>query len=227
MPDACPAIPAWQRGIRRLRLIFETWYPWDQRKVAGKIRPLKIRQLDESDIEWCLKLYNRNTRHGIPESGLPQYQEYLESNDHLILIAEEDGCRVGTFGIHLSDENTGYVSYLLVDPGAHRSGVGTTLILIATALLPTLDDEKYLMLTALDGARAFYRSLSFTCIHTEMHHGCPLYHLVLGPMPILLIKDCIEMLSVTGVNIRDLPTRIPRGACPLPTGVTNAGGLLH
>ncbi|RYD37115.1 MAG: GNAT family N-acetyltransferase, partial [Verrucomicrobiaceae bacterium] len=175
MPDVRPAFPAWQRGIRRLRLIFDTWYPWDLKKVEGKVRALKFRRMEMDDIEWCLKLYARNERCGVPESGRPQYEEYLESNDHLTLIAEDTSGRVGTFGIHWSDETTGYISYLLVDPGAHRSGVGTTMVLAAAAMLGVDDREKYLMLTAFDAAIPFYRHLAFARILTEKHEGKALH----------------------------------------------------
>jgi len=214
MPELLPVFPPLQRGLRRLRLIFDTWYPWDLKKVRGKIRALKFRRLEMDDIEWCLKLYARNERCGVPESGRPLYEEYLESRDHLILIAEDSSGRVGTFGIHWADETTGYISYLLVDPGAHRSGVGTTLVLAATALLGAGGKEKYLMLTAFDGVIPFYRDLAFVRILSEKHEGKALHHLVHGPIPPLLIQDCIELLRSGGVDPGDLQLRVPFSKTP-------------
>lgn len=218
MPDLRPAFPAWQRGIRRIRLIFETWYPWNHKRVVGRIRPLKFRRMVPEDHEWCLKLYSRNERYGVPESGRPLYEEYLESREHLVLIAEDADGRVGTFGIHRPDESTGYISYLLVDPGAHRSGVGTTLVLAAAALLELDRSEKYLMLTAFDGVRPFYRSLAFVSVQTELHEGKRLHHLVLGPLPPMLIGDCREMLSRGGVNTEDLRFHVPLSKTPVVPG---------
>lgn len=209
MPELPPVFPAWQRGIRLLRLAFDTWYPWDQRKIEAKIRPLRFRRLEIEDIEWCLRLYNRNERFGVPGNGRADYEEYLESREHLVLIAEDNGVRLGTFGIHWSDEATGFISYLLVDPGAHRSGVGSTIVLAATTLLGFGLQEKYLMLNSFDEARPFYRSMAFVSIQTELHDRRPLHHLVLGPMPPLLIRDCFDMLVRNGVNPEDLKFRIP------------------
>jgi len=220
MPDIRPAFPVWQRGIRRLRLIFDTWYPWDLKKVGEKVRALKFRPLEMDDIEWCLKLYTRNERCGVPESGRPLYEEYLESRDHLILIVEDSTGRVGTFGIHMADETTGYISYLLVDPGAQRSGVGTTMVLAAAALLGVDEREKYLMLTAFDTAIPFYRRLDFARILTERHEGRPLHHLVHGPIPPMLIEDYIGILRLGGVDPADLRLHIPFSKTPaLPASV--------
>lgn len=218
MPDAQYAFPFWQRGIRRLRLVFDTWYPWNPKKVAGKVRALKFRPVEIADHEWCLKLYARNERCGIPKSGRPHYEEYLESRDHLVLIAEDAGERLGTFGIHWADETTGYISYLLVDPGAHRSGVGTTMVLAAAALLGIDHREKFLMLTAFDAVLPFYRTLGFGRIMTEKHEGKPLHHLAHGPMPPLLIFDCIEMLRRGGVNTDDLRLTVPFSKTPVLPG---------
>ncbi len=220
MPEIRPSFPSWQRGIRRLRLIFDTWYPWNLKKVEGKVRALKFRPLEMADIDWCLRLYTRNARCGVPENGQSLYEEYLESREHLVLIAEDSGERVGTFGIHWSDDTTGYISYLLVDPGAQRSGVGTTMVLAAAALLGTGGPEKYLTLTAFDTAVPFYHRLAFTRILTEKHEGRPLHHLVHGPMPPMLIADYIGILRRGGVDPADLRLRIPFSkAPPLPANV--------
>jgi ribosomal protein S18 acetylase RimI-like enzyme len=218
MPDISRTFPMLQRGIRRLRLVFETWYPWDLKKVGGKVRALKFRPLEMNDIDWCLKLYARNERCGVPESGRALYEEYLESRDHRILIAEDSSGRVGTFGIHMADETTGYISYLLVDPGAHRSGVGTTMVLAAAALLGVDDREKHLMLTAFDTALPFYTRLAFARVMTEKHEGRPLHHLAHGPMPPMLIADYIEILRRSGVDPADLRLRIPFSKTPALPG---------
>lgn len=218
MPERRHAFPAWQRGIRRLRLAFDTWYPWDLKKVGGKVRALKFRPLEMDDIDWCLKLYARNERCGVPESGRVLYEDYLESRDHRILIAEDSSGRVGTFGIHMADETTGYISYLLVDPGAQRSGVGTTMVLAAAVLLGVDEREKYLMLTAFDTALPFYIRLAFARILTEKHEGRPLHHLAHGPMPPMLIADYIEILRRGGVDPGDLKLRIPFSKTPALPG---------
>jgi ribosomal protein S18 acetylase RimI-like enzyme len=226
MPEHGHVFPAWQRGIRRLRLAFDTWYPWDLKKVGRKVRALRFRPLEIDDIEWCLKLYARNERYGVPKSGRVDYEEYLESKDHCILIAEDSSGRVGTFGIHMEDDTTGYVSFLLVDPGAQRSGVGTTLILAAAVMMGVGDREKYLVLTAFDTALPFYLRLAFAHVVTEKHEGKPLHHLAHGPLSPMLIADYGEILRRAGVDTRDLKLRIPFSKSPTLPGNLDTGEQL-
>lgn len=210
MPEPAPVVPAWRRGLRRLRLAFDTWYPWDQRKVQSKLQPLVFRRLEERDIEWCEKLYARNERYGIPESGRSIYSGFLQENGHLVVIAEDaEAARVGTFGIHWSEEATGFLSYVLVDPGVQRSGIGATMLLAAISLLGIDKREKYLVLNALDCSLGFYRKMGFVELHREMVDGQPLNYAVLGPLDPQLIADCGALLRTAGARAPDLSADIP------------------
>lgn len=215
MHDAAPVFPALQRGLRRLRLIFDTWYPWDHKQVVKKIQPLVFRPLEERDIEWCEKLYIRNELCGIPENGRAGYSGYLRENSHLVLIAEASSGRVGTFGIHWSEEDVGFLSYVLVDPGAHRSGVGTTMLLAAIALLGTDAGEKCLVLNAFDSALGFYRKMGYIRVHSEDFHGRPLSYAALGPITAQLVVDCRGLLRNAGARLPDLSANIPFSPQPI------------
>ena len=227
MPEPAPDFPAWQRGLRWLRLAFDTWYPWDPRKVQGKLQPLVFRRLEERDIGWCEKLYARNERYGIPESGRSVYSGFLREDGHLVVIAEDaDAARVGTFGIHWSEEATGFLSYVLVDPGAQRSGIGTTMLLAAISLLGIDAREKHLVLNALDCSLGFYRKMGFVELHREIVAGQPLNYAVLGPLDPQLIADCRGLLRNAGARLpEDLSGQIPSPPRRPHAAASTSGGF--
>lgn len=216
MPEAPPRITGFQKFLRKARLFFDTWYPWDQKWLLRKLRPVKLRLLEHEDIEWCEKLYEMNERWGVPSYGREDYTDYLLSRKHVVVIAEDEHGRIGTFGIHRIDAQDAYVSYVMVDPGARRSGVGTTMMLAAIALLGTESSEQNIVLTAFPTSQPFYRKLGFASFHQESVKNQTLAYMALGPITIPLVCDCREMLANAKVTLPRLPFPLPIAESPLP-----------
>ena len=161
MKPTPPRAPLWNKSVRGLRILYDTWYPWDQKKVLRKLRPLKIRKLVNNDIEWCERLYLVNEHHGVPAGNRENFSKYLRSDTCLILILEDSSGRLGTFGIYWYNEVIAYICYLLVDPAAQRQGIGTTAIIACISMMATDRNEKILFLSALETSIRFYRKMGF------------------------------------------------------------------
>ncbi len=217
MPEIALEIPLLQKVLRKIRLTFDTWYPWDQRKVLSRLAPLTLRKLTEDDFEWCERLYHLNESFGIPADDKSFFHNYLRADDTLKLIAEDATGRVATFGLYWCEGHAGqigYLCYLLVDPGAHRKGIGTTLVISALSMLGIDRHDKYMALSALDPAIRFYRKLGFDSqVHGEIY-GLKLNAAWLGPLEASLLLDCRNFLTKAGVKIPDLSAEIPVSAFP-------------
>lgn len=217
MPEDAPEFPFLQRALRKIRLVFDTWYPWDQRRIASRIVPLTIRRLEESDLAWCERLYHLNESFGVPPDRGSIFHDYLRSDDTLKLIAEDSGGRVATFGLYWyggREHHLGYLCYLLVDPGAHRKGIGTTLVISALSMLAVDRDAKFMGLSALDSALRFYRKLGFDSLEQGEEHGVKVNFALLGPLEVSLLWDCRRFLAEAGVKIPDLSAEIPSRTLP-------------
>lgn len=215
MPKDILEIPLRLRALRGLRLAFGTWYPWDQSWLSGRLRPLAVREMEEDDIPWCIKLDEMTSRGAAPPIGQEDYPGYLESRKHIVFIAEDKSGRVGTFGLHRIDPEVACLSHLTVDPGARNSGVGATMLVCAIAMLETEIPEQDIISTTAAEALPFFRKLGFSRFYRELMAGKPSSYVGLSPITPALIMDCRAMLEKAGVTLPSI-RRIPVGEDPLP-----------
>lgn len=216
MPER-PGVPVLQNVLRKIRLAFDTWYPWDPKWLSSKLQPLNLRTLEPGDIEWCEELYSRNERCGLPGFGRQFYTGYLGSPKHRVFIAEDDnGLRVGTFGMHRIDDEDSYVSFVMVEPELQKSGIGATMLTAAIALLEPKSSEQSIVLTALTTSMPFYAKLGYKSFHREEMRGEPLIYAGLGAISPPLIQDCRDLLSKAGATHPPFPIRLPIAESPLP-----------
>lgn len=214
-------VPLLEKGIRRIRLLFETWYPWNQKLIASRLQPVHIRKLTNDDIPWCEELYNRNDRYGVPKENYGDFQRYLRSNHQLVLIVEDGhGNRVGTFGLSWVNESVAVLTYLLIEPPGHAKGYGTTAVIAAISLLAKGAGDKILGIYALPHAIPFYRKFGFRVLDDDHSSGFRLFIAVIEDISPLLIIDCVEMLSNAGVTLPDYSDEIP--LTPVPSQDTPA-----
>jgi ribosomal protein S18 acetylase RimI-like enzyme len=203
--------PAFQRALRGMRLFFDTWYPWEQKKIAPRVQPVHFRKIREDDYEWCERLHRRNQHHGVPAQTFDDFSGYLRSSENLVLIGEKGSERVVTFGVRWWDDETVFMSYLMVDPGVHRTGVGTTAVLAALSLMKGAKDQRRLLLSAVDTSINFYRKLGFQTLGAGEEDGLRGITAALGALPPLLIHDCGRMVARAGGSVENVTREIPVG----------------
>lgn len=216
MPEPVPAVSLWQRACRKLRLTFGLWYPWYQADVLAKIRPLTFRPFEPGDIPWCKDLYLRNEPHGLPEFGRENHSAYLGSGEYLIIIAEDRTGPIATFGMQRVDESQTFLCYVMVEPRVRKSGIGTTLLVAAVAMLGADIFSQNIILTALDNALPFYRKFGYVPFHRETVNGSPLNYAVLADITVPLIADCRKMLRSSGSTFPSPREPIPLSPPILP-----------
>jgi ribosomal protein S18 acetylase RimI-like enzyme len=216
MHEDSPGTPLIQRALRKIRQAIDTRHPWEQKRLTEKLRPLQLRIFEPEDLKWCLELYTRNERCGLPAFGREIYAEYLESPKHLVFIAEDTSGRAGTFGIHRIDEENVYISFVMVDPAIQKSGIGTTMLTAAIALLEPKRTEQNIFLTANPRSMPFYRQLGYEEFHEEEMRDTKIIYACLGSLSASLIADCRDMLAGARVKFPAPPILLPIAESPLP-----------
>ena len=210
------SISLWRRGVRSIRRLADTWYPWDQKRLQKRLQPLVFRQVEDTDLRWCHEILKRNEAAGVPPNGWQEYHEYITSGESLTVVAENaTGGRVGTFGLHWLNENVCWLSYVLVDPDSHREGIGSTMLIAALSLLRRTGPDQMLMLAALETSEKFYRKFGFTSLGIDSgRKDFVSIQLLFGPICPLLVADCSAMLRTAGAAVPDIsgmiPLRIPQ-----------------
>ena len=206
------AIPHW------LRLVLRAQYPWDHRAIRSRLRPLTFRPAVEEDYPWCVDLLEKNEAHGVPANHRESYLGNLRSGTQITMIAEDATGPVGTFALSRMNERTAWLSYVMVDPSLHRSGVGTTMLLGSLSLLRQEGLKQYLMLGALETSLAFYERLGFVFTGIDQTEGNQYLQAQLGPISPRLVRDCNKLLREAGVILPDVQSEIPFAASvPLPS----------
>jgi ribosomal protein S18 acetylase RimI-like enzyme len=124
---------------------------------------VKVRTARAADVEVLRRLWADSTAETTftPYAGTPFDAALID--DHLSLVAEEDGRIVGTAYANLVAPEYGFVFGVYVRPEARRRGIAKTLMrAIATEL--RIRGRAYVVLsvdTPNTGARAFYERLGF------------------------------------------------------------------
>jgi len=122
-----------------------------------------IRHAGDPDLERLQRLWEASVAETTftPYPGAP-FEESLV-NDHLALVAEEDGAVIGTVYLNVSSPHFGYLFGLYVVPDARRRGVGCALMLEAAAHLQELGRTHVVLSvdTPNEQARRFYDRLGF------------------------------------------------------------------
>jgi N-acetylglutamate synthase-like GNAT family acetyltransferase len=205
------SISLWRRGVRSIRRLADTWYPWNQKKLQKRLQPLVFRQVEDTDLRWCHEMLRRNESSGVPPNGWQEYHEYITSGESLTVVAENAaGVRVGTFGLHWLNETVCWLSYVLVEPDSHRGGIGSTMLIAALSLLKRTGPDQMLMLAALETSERFYRQFGFISLGIDAgRKDFVSIQLLLGPICPLLVMDCSAMLTSAAATIPDLSGMIP------------------
>jgi len=205
------AIPRW------LRLVSGTWYPWNHKAIRSRLRPLTFRPAREEDFAWCVSILEKNEAHGVPANHGERYLENLRFGRQMTMIAEDASGPVGTFCLNWLNNEVAWLSYVLVDPSAHRSGVGTTMLLGGLSLLRQDGLQQYMMLGALESSLPFYQRLGFVYTGMDQTEGNPYLQAALGPISPRLVRDCDKLLRKAGAIVPDLRAEVPmESAMPLP-----------
>lgn len=197
------AIPRWLRLVPRPR------YPWDHRAVRSRLRPLTFRPACEDDYDWCVSLLEKNEAYGVPANHRESYLTHLRSGTQITMIAEDEAGPVGTFAMNWLDEETAWLSYVLVDPRAHRNGIGTTMLLGSLSLLRREGLGQYLMLGALESSLPFYQRFGFVFTGIDQTEGNPYLQAQLGPISPKFVRDCDKLLQKAGAVLPDMSASIP------------------
>jgi len=200
--------------LRWLRLVYGTWYPWNHKAVLSRLRPLTFRPAREEDFAWCVSLLEQNEAHGVPANHGEKYLENLRSGTQITMIAEDATGPVGTFGLNWLNHEIAWLSYVLVDPTAHRSGVGTTMLLGSLSLLRRDGLRQYMMLGALETSLSFYQKLGFVYTGVDQTEGNPYLQAALGPISPRLVRDCDTLLKKAGAVLPDLRAEVPLATAP-------------
>jgi GNAT superfamily N-acetyltransferase len=151
----------------------------------------------------------KNEAHGVPANHQESYLIHLKSGTQITMIAEDETGPVGTFAMNWLDEETAWLSYVLVDPRAHHSGVGTTMLLGSLSLLRREGPAQHLMLGALESSLPFYQRLGFVFTGIDQTEGNPYLQAQLGPISPKLVRDCGKLLQKVGAILPDVSASIP------------------
>ncbi|MFA9378705.1 MAG: GNAT family N-acetyltransferase [Lachnotalea sp.] len=98
-----------------------------------------------------------------------QFVEHFDSNMECILIAEANGCRLGSIAIAKADSKTAQLRFFLLEPEARGKGIGKMLI---ESALQFSRERGYLhifleTISKLKTARYLYKSNGFEITHTH------------------------------------------------------------
>jgi GNAT superfamily N-acetyltransferase len=125
------------------------------------------------------------------------------------MIAEDETGPIGTFGLNWMNDDVAWLSYVLVDPSIHRSGVGTTMLLGSLSLLRQNGSHQYLMLGALESSLPFYERLGFVFTGMDQTDGNPYLQAALGPISPRLVRDCDKLLRKAGAILPEPRAEVP------------------
>jgi GNAT superfamily N-acetyltransferase len=124
--------------------------PYPKRKVPVTIRPMNV-----WDIPAGLRLCRLSGWNQLEDD----WRMFLASSDGGGRIAERDGNAAGTVAWLRYGERFSWLSMMLVDPDARRSGIGTRLM---EAALEALAGESCVMLDATPLGEPLYRRFGFS-----------------------------------------------------------------
>jgi RimJ/RimL family protein N-acetyltransferase len=197
-------------------------YPWP-RSALKKLRPLKISVCPTDRLSECERLFEQNIPHGLPAYHLSEYSNIIRSGTLLVLIVEDGETLVGTFSLtRYSGISQISLSYVLVDPKHHRSGVGTTIFFASVAMLSNEKSRLVLGITALPTSEPFYQKLGFSNLGTmEDSEGqtVQIAYVYIWPG---MAEECHRWLGKAGARLEAYGSAIPTIEPPEQNGKLSA-----
>jgi GNAT superfamily N-acetyltransferase len=195
--------------------LFGLLHPWSRADVDRWLQPVDIRIAGEADFECCLDLYDANVPHGVPIAHREIYAETLRSGQVLTFVAHQNLRPVGTFEIHQPTDELFWLSYMLVDPAYHRTGIGATMFIAALGVLTGIEKDAVLMFSALPTAVEFYERLGCERGQSmEDKTGQMCYYMRLSGITSVLANRCHKLVTKRGGTLPPTGYVIPRDDLP-------------
>ena len=93
------------------------------------VRPqISFRPYVSSDRETCLTIFDANTPTFFAPEERADYIEWLDSEPDCYEVCVVSECIVGAFGLLDNGDASSTLCWIMLDPGAQRSGVGTAIM---------------------------------------------------------------------------------------------------
>lgn len=157
-----------------------------------------FRVYEPRDFEACLAIYQKNAPGRFPGGNETKYVDkftkYLEREPKTFIVAEYDSRVIGHAGINLLAPNIAVLCFGGVDPEFHGQRIGSALVLLRTAQLPTHPDGVYLLIFAVDASIPVYGRFGFLHIgkwKTEEGTSHPMGLLHVAPDALDRVKSTV------------------------------------
>jgi hypothetical protein len=115
-----------------------------------------FRIYEPRDFEACLTIYRKNEPGRFPPDQGVKFVDYLKNEEKAFIVAESNSRVVGYGGMNLLSSNVAALCYGIVDPEFQKQRIGTALILLRVAQLPSCGDG------------AFFPDFCRACIHAHL-----------------------------------------------------------
>jgi N-acetylglutamate synthase-like GNAT family acetyltransferase len=124
-------------------------------------KEVRFRAYEPKDCEACLAIYRKNEPGRFPSTHGPKFVEYLQKDAKSFLVAEHHGRVVGYGGIDQLGTNVATLCYGIVDPEFQRQRIGTALVLLRMAQVPSGPVGALFLIFAVDASMPVYRRFGF------------------------------------------------------------------
>jgi ribosomal protein S18 acetylase RimI-like enzyme len=124
-------------------------------------RNVLFRVYEPRDFETCVAIYRKNEAGRFPFGHGAKFVEYLKKDAKAFVVAECDSRVVGYGGINLMAPNVATLCYGIVDPEFQGQRIGTALILLRIAQLPSDPRGAFFLIFSVDASMPIYRRFGF------------------------------------------------------------------
>lgn len=201
--------------LSRLRDALIPPHPLRPANWKGRLRPVTVRSLSDSDVSRCFELYSLNEPGRFPPNTRDQFRDSVLRGNSYYLAIEVAGRVMATGGMsYYASPHLAVFCFGLVDPAAHGRGFGTILLLSRLALLNDRRPAYQVLIFALESSIGFYRRFGFRPHPAWTDpEGKP------HPSGVLLItarqiRQCRALLIRHGIQIPNDQDKIPLRKAP-------------
>lgn len=149
---------------------------------------LKIRDYKKQDKSALVEIMKLNVPQFFAEVEVNDFDEYLDNETEVYLVAEVDGELVGAGGLNFVDQNkTAMISWDFIKPEWHGKGIGSQLLNHRIEILKTKKTVDLIVVRTSQLAYEFYEKNGF--VLREIHRdywapGYDLYKMIYGNGPV-------------------------------------------